>query len=257
MNLSTSTPKIIPMKKGAIIQYILIAMISIEQVSAQVPAFAQADSPEALEWVARQSGRIDSLLNDAMRGSEPIEVLVRLTDCYQVFDAVAMAGLYCTNVRAAAEAGRRQCDVINYRLEKDLNTNLQRAVEARRQATLMKAAARYCQSISVTVGKEKAFTPNDLIRHDAYMAELDLLDGLSTNDLHLLSQKLEHAIRLLYDVEHLAFTLSNCDIPMGLAESAVIHCQNALGAPNWLDVHRSVQSALANVQAIQQSSMCY
>ncbi len=245
------------MKKKAIFQYILIALICVGQVSAQDPAFAQADSPQALEWVARQSSRIDSLLNDAMRSSEPIEILIRLTDCYQVFDAVAMAGLYCTNVRAAAEAGRRQCDIINYRLEKDLNANLQRAVEARRQATFMKEATKSCQAIPATVGEAKVFTPNDLIRHDAFMAELDLLDGLSTNDLHILSQKLEHTIRILYDVEHLAFTLSNCDIPMRLAESAVQHCQDALSAPNWLEVHRSVQSALANIQAIQQSSMCY
>lgn len=231
--------------------------MSEEQVSAQVPAFGQADSPQTLEWVVRQSSRLDSLLNDAMRGSEPIEILVRLTDSYQGFDAIAMAGLYCTNVRAAAEAGRRQCDIINYRLEKDLNANLQRAVEARRQSKLMKDAAKSCLAILTAESEVKVFTPNDLIRHDAYMAELDLLDGMSTNDLHLLSQKLEHAIRLLYDVEHLAYTLSNCDIPMRLAESALQHCQNALAAPNWLDVHRSVQSALANVQAIQQTSMCF
>jgi hypothetical protein len=60
----------------------------------------------------------------------------------------------------------------------------------------------------------------------------------------------------LYDVEHLAFTLSNCDIPMRLADSAIQHCQDALGAPNWLEVHRSVKAALANVQAIQQVAAC-
>ncbi|MFZ4783759.1 MAG: hypothetical protein ACOYLC_15705 [Armatimonadaceae bacterium] len=244
------------MKNRILFQIVMITWMWKAPLSAQETTFSQADSPQALQWVERQSGRVDSMLNDAMRGSEPIEILIRLTDAYQIFDAVAMAGVYCTDVRSAAEAGRRQCDVINYRLEKDLNSVLQRVVEARRQARFMKEAAKTCQITPVKVVPEKVFTPNDLVVHDAYMAELDLLDGLATQDLHILSQKLEHAIRALYDVEHLAFTLSGCDIPMRLAESAIMHCQDALGAPNWLELHRSVKSALANVQAIQQSAAC-
>ncbi len=244
------------MRNSIILQGLIILCTLKASLSAQTPAFTQADSPQALQWVERQSGRLDTMLNDAMRGSEPFEILVRLTDAYQIFDAVAMAGLYCTEVRSAAEAGRRQCDLIHYRLEKDLNTVLQRVVEARRQAQFMREAAKSCQIIRAPEVTVKVFTPNDLVRHDAHMAELDLLDGLATEDLHILSQKLEHAIRALYDVEHLAFTLSNCDIPMRLADSAIQHCQDALGAPNWLEVHRSVKAALANVQAIQQVATC-
>jgi len=224
------------------------------RVSAQVSAFEQADSPQTLQWVERQAWRIDSMISDAMRGSEPIEIFVRLTDCYQVFDAISMAGLYCTDIRAAAEAGKNQCDVINYRLGKDLNSKLQRAVEARKQATLMKEAAKACQQKPTKT--TNGFTPNDLLRHEAHMAELDLLDGMTTEDLHIMSQKLELAIRTLYDVEHLARSLSDCSIPLEMAERAVMDCQAALAAPNWHVVHLSLKSALAKVQAIQQSANC-
>ena len=213
-----------------------------------------ADSPQTLEWVERQAWRIDSMISDAMRGSEPIEILVRLTDCFQVFDAISMAGLYCTDIRAAAEAGRNQCDVINYRLEKDLNSKLQRAVEARKQAIRMKEAVKVCkQNLSKSAN---SFTPNDLLKHEAHMAELYLLDGMATEDLHIMSQKLEWVIRTLHDVEHLARSLSDCSIPLELAERAVIDCQTALAAPNWHEVHLSLKSALSKVQTIQRSANC-
>lgn len=223
-------------------------------VAAQTAPSEQADSPQTLEWVERQAWRIDSMISDAMRGSEPVEIFIRLTDCFQVFDAISMAGLYCTDIRAAAEAGRNQCDVINYRLEKDLNSKLQRAVEARKQATLMKEAVNACkQKLPKTTS---GFTPNDLLKHDAHMAELDLQDGMATEDLHIMSQKLELAIRALHDVEHLARTLSNCRTPLDLAERAVLDCQAALAAPNWHEVHLFIKAALSNVKAIQQSANC-
>ena len=231
-----------------------ILVLWVMPVGSQNNAALQTDSPQTLQWVARQSGRIDSLLNDAMRGSEPIEILIRLTECYQLFDAIALAGLYCTEVRAAAEAGRWQCDVINFRLEKDLNSGLKRAVEARRQAKLMHLAVEACQSAPAQ--QTSVFLPGDLIRHEAALATLDLLDGLSTNDLHILSQKLEHAIRTLYELEHLARSMDNCAMTIQWAESTIKHCQDALGAPNWTQVVQSVQAALVDVQAIQQSSNC-
>jgi hypothetical protein len=109
------------MKKGRFFPIIALVWIPYLCIDAQVGMPIQSDSPETLQWVQRQSERIDSMLTDAMRGSEPIEILIRVAECYQIFDAVSMAGVYYTDVRGAAEAGRWQCDVINYRLEKDLN----------------------------------------------------------------------------------------------------------------------------------------
>ena len=153
-----------------------------------------------------------------------------------------------------AEAGRKQCDVINYRLEKDLNTKLQRAVEARRWAVGMKEGAKGCRN--QLVAPTGVFLPMDLILQDAQLAALDIQDGMASQDLHILSQKLEHAIRILHDVEHLARTLTNCEKIRILAQSAVLDVEQALAAPNWLEVLRSAQAALENVQRIQQESAC-
>lgn len=243
------------MKKGGFIPIIALVWMPFLSVYAQVGLPGTSDSPETLHWVQRQSERIDSLLADAMRGSEPIEILIRVADCYQIFDAVSMAGVYCTDVRAAAEAGRWQCDVINYRLEKDLNAKLQRAVEARRYAVKMREGAKACLT-QISPSASSSFRPMDLLRQDAHMAELDLLDGMATNDLHILSQKLEHCIRALHDVEHLARTLENCDYPLTLAQNAVTDCQSALSAPNWTEVLIHVKNALGNVQKIQQVTNC-
>lgn len=244
------------MNTRSFLSIIAFVLLGAMQISAQQPTAPKADSPQTLQWVQRQSDRIESLLSNAMRSSEPVEILIQLADCYQIFDVVAMAGLYCTNVRVSAEAGRRQCDVINYRLEQDLNSKLQRAVEARKHAARMKEAAIACLSEVNAQNAEIAFTPNDLLRHDAQMAELDLLDGMSTKDLHILSQKVEHAIRLLYDVEHLANSMFNCTRQRDRAEKAIEHCQDALGAPNWHDVHESVQLALTEIKAIQRADDC-
>ena len=237
-------------------QITAVFLIGLSGRPAQTIAAEPMDSPQSLRWVERQAGKIDSMLTDAMRSSESIEILVRLTDCYQLFDAVSLAGLYCTDVRIAAEAGRMQCDVINYRLEKDLNSKLQRAVEARKQATLMRAAAKECLQKLSAEQAAQPFSPVDLIRQEAYWAELDLMDGMATEDLHVLSQKVEMAIRVLYEVEHLTHSFSNCSSAGALAESAILHCQNALSAPNWLEVHRSMKLALDQVKAIQQSESC-
>lgn len=234
---------------------ILVFFLERGAAFAQTSNMEHADSPQTLEWVERQSMRIDSLLNDALLGSEPIEIFLKLTDCYLVFDAISLAGLYCTDVRAAAEAGRQYCDVINYRLEKDLNSKVQRVVGARRQAIRMKEAAKTCRQ-SITTSTGKVFTPNDLIIQEAQMAESFLLDGLASENIHIMSQKLEWAIRTLYELEHLAKTLSGCDGPLQIAESAVLNCQKALAAPNWTELNRHVNAALSAVREIQQSAKC-
>jgi hypothetical protein len=237
-------------------QIIVVFLIGSFGKPIQTLATEPLDSPQSLRWVELQAGRIDSMLTDAMRSSEPIEILVRLTECYQLFDAVSLAGLYCTDVRSAAEAGRIQCDVINYRLEKDLNSKLQRAVEARKQATLMRAAAKRCLQKLGSEQPSQPFSPVELIHQEANWAEVDLMDGMATEDLHVLAQKVEVAIRTLYEVEHLAQSFSNCNTTRDLAASAIVHCQTALSAPNWLEVHRSIQLALDQVKAIQRSEVC-
>ncbi|MDX1910247.1 MAG: hypothetical protein SFV22_02115 [Saprospiraceae bacterium] len=219
----------------------------------------QTDAPQALQWAARQGLRADSLLHDAVRGSEAVEIFTRLAECYQIFDAVAMAGFYCTEVRAAAESGRRQCDVINYLLGKDLNSKVERVVAARRQANRLREAALACLQTAKPVAdaSEKApFTLPDIIRQDAYLAELDLADGLASEDLHIVSQKIEHAIRLLHDVEHLARTFDSCSKVLQISNAAILRCESALAAPNWLELRQAVQEAISEVKKIQ-TTACF
>ncbi|MDO8366929.1 MAG: hypothetical protein Q7T20_09045 [Saprospiraceae bacterium] len=215
------------------------------------------DSRTTLQWAEAQAIRVESLLKDAMREVEPYYIVIRLTNAYQAFDAVASADLYCIPARSAAESGRKHTDVINYRLGKDLNSVLQRTVEARQQATKMGQAARACQAENAHLANtENEFSPSDILRYDALLAELDLSDGLASASMQLLSQKLDHAIRLLHDVEHLAGSMSDCQIPLQSAEEAVLNCQQALAAPNWEAAQKLVRLAMANLKDIQQSADC-
>jgi len=225
---------------------------------AQENTLSGHDSPQTLNWVGRQAEQIDKILSDAMLMIEPFDIYVRLADSYILFEAVAMAGVYCTEVRAEAETGRILCDILHFRLEKDLNTMLQRAVDARISATKMLIASKACASQNAPSAEAvaKGFTPHELLKHDAYMAEMDIQDGLASNDIHILSQKLEHAIRLLYDAKTMASTLEKCSESLEKAESAIRYCQKALGAPNWTEVHRFTQSAVKATQWIQNSVEC-
>jgi hypothetical protein len=217
------------------------------------------DSPQTMEWVMIQAGRIDTALANAMRGTEPIEILVKLADCYILFDAVALAGVYCTDVRVAAEAGRKQCDVINYRLEKDLNSKLQRAVDARREAVMMREAAEICLRMAQKAERSKIapmFTPSAVIQQDARLAQMDLSDGLASRDLHIMAQKTEHAIQLLHDIGHLATTLFYCEPQVNQAKNAIRQCERILAAPNWTEVHKHTNEAMQTIEQIIQYKGC-
>jgi len=239
------------------VRFTLLGLIPLGPMGANAQS-QKSDSRTTLQWAEAQANRVERLLKDAMREVEPYSVVIRLTDAYQAFDAVASADLYCVSARVAAESGRKQCDIINYRLGKDLNTVLQRTVEARQQATKMGQAVRACQAENTNSdNNQKEFSSSDILRYDALLAELDLSDGLASGSMQLLSQKLEHAIRLLHDVEHLASSMSNCQIPLQSAESAVLNSREALAAPNWEEAEKLVLLALANLQDIQQSADCY
>lgn len=229
-------------------------------VSATTNLHAQqlsVDSRSTLQWAEAQANRIDRFLHDAMRAVEAYDIVVRLTDAYQAFDAVAQADVMCATVRAAAEAGRKHSDVLSYRLGKDLNSTLQRAVDARQQAVRMGQAARACQAENAepntTTGR---FSPSDILRYDALLAELDLSDALAVSDMDILVQKLDHAMHLLYDVEHLALSLPNCESPLILAANALKHCEDALDAGNWQDASAATQLALREIRALQEIGNC-
>jgi hypothetical protein len=217
------------------------------------PANAQTDSLCTLTWVENQSGRIDSMLNSAIRSQDPVNMIYRLMDAYLIFDAVVVAGLNCPNVREAAVAGRHQTDVVNYRIEKDLNSMITRSTMARYEAEKMRLAAQACPRADVQ-GSQSAFSPRDIIIESAVIVELDLTDGLAAGNFHILSQKVEHAIRTLHDIEHIAATLDNCSDVIVVSRAARLSCENIQKARNWTEVKAHVDAAVTTARSIKYST---
>lgn len=210
--------------------------------------YAQHDSPELLKWVENQGNKVDSMLNSAIRGHDQVEIFNKLMDAYLVFESVTLAGLYCTEVREAAQEGRNYCDLLNFRLGKDMNASVVRTIQARRSAENMKNAARNC--LNQSKPSTSTISIEDVIKQDILIVELDLSDGLASSDFHIMAQKLEHAIRLLYDVRRLAFTLNNCSAVEGHTKEAISLCETALSARRWDEVTISVNAALEVVRKI-------
>lgn len=226
----------------------LVFLCASTRAAAQVP-----DNPETLAWVKQHGLRIDSSLQEAMHTQDPYFITLRMLEAFVEFDAVAMAGIYCTDARAAAEWGRRQCDIVNFRLEKDPNSLTVRVLEARNQARLMAASAANCLTQSERPGSDAtaSFRPVDVIRTDAETVSLMLEDGMASADFHILSQKIEQAIRLLHDVEHLAEQLPGCRATLRAASEAVEYCTAALTARNWTEVNKALRIALVQVASIK------
>jgi hypothetical protein len=176
-------------------------------------------------------------------------ILFSLMDAYVIFDAVSVVGVHCAAVREAAQAGRNQCDVINYNMGKDLNASLTRATMARMQAENMQKGAVQCKS-TVQPDVASVFLPKNVIQQDAAMVGLDLEDGLASGSIHILSQKLEHAIQILHEIQHLSLTLTDCREVYQVSQQVVRHCEQALAARNWTEVHKAVNEAKERTKII-------
>lgn len=206
-----------------------------------------ADSPEILKWAITEARTIDSVLDHTMRGGDQATLLLRMLDTYFSFDLMVHAGLYCTEARIAAEAGRSQTDLVNYFREKDMNSLLLRATLARESASRLLEASRVClEQIGAQTRPESPdhFKPADIIKADALIVELDLADGLASRNIHILTQKVEHAIRLLHDIERVAASLRDCKSAEEAAIAAAAACSRALQSTNWLDVTTNLEEAL-------------
>lgn len=215
----------------------------------------QTDSPETLNWAFAEAHLIDSSLNDAMLSHDQLNLFMRMLDAYFIFDGLVHAGLYCTEGRIAAEAGRSQCDLINYHREKDINSLMVRSLEAVKAANRLKDALMACRKNGMqdTRPAESAgvFTPRDILHADAMIVELDLMDGFSSGSVHILSQKLEHAIQVLHGIERLAASLPRCTGAEEAAQNAAEACSRALQSSNWTELDRWVKTALAAVPVIR------
>lgn len=230
-----------------------VCFFNVDLVRAQ-----QTDSPETLDWAFAEAHFIDSSLNDAIRSHDQVNILMRMLDAYFIFDGLVHAGLYCTEGRVAAEAGRSQCDLINYYREKDINSLMARSLEAIKAAVRIKDAVRACRKTATpdtSRSESGVFTPRDILHTDAMIVELDLMDGLSSGSVHIISQKLEHAIQMLHGIERLAASLPRCTEAKEAAQVAAEACSRALQSSNWTELNRWIKTALASVPVIR-SAKC-
>lgn len=232
-----------------LIPTLYLATVSLFSLNAQT-----GDSPEILKWAMTEARTIDSVLHHAMRGGDQATLLLRMLDTYFSFDLIVHAGLYCTEARVAAESGRSQTDLVNYYREKDLNNIFLRATLARESASRLMAATAVCleqDGVQEQSNPAESLKPVDIIRSDAQVVELDLADGLASKNIHILTQKVEHAVRLLHDIERIAGALPGCKTVETAAVEAASACSRALQSANWLDVTSNLETALYQTNVIK------
>lgn len=235
----------------------LLLLVLYFWIAAGTMTAQNADSRATLEWVVRQSGSIDTMLSAVVRSQEPVDLLMKLWRTWEYFDAIAIMGLYCDDARRAAELGRLESDPLTYQAGSDLNALMLRATKARDQARRMRLGAESCMLVSgQTPVANTSFLPKDILIADADIVLLDLNDALAAKDLYILTQKVEHALRILRDAELLAQTLENCTaVSDAVSETAQI-CILALFSGNWEESEAHLRRAIESAGRIKKTDTC-
>ncbi len=239
----------------AISIFVFAALLAAGSPSILPAQTVQYDAPETLDWTRRQANRIDTVLYSAVLSQEPVNLLLQLWWAWQEFDAVAQAGLYCQAARIAAEKGRLECDLLGYQRDQDVNAMIARATEARRQAHRMRLAAEACAppaTPQAAAAESPAFTPRDVLLTDAQIIELDLSDARAAHDMHIVAQKLEHALRVLRDLELLARSLDYCSEVVAAVPACREHFQEARSSDSWEQADPHLSRALEQLAALRQ-----
>lgn len=231
-----------------------IVLFSAFYGTAQTRLNEPVDSREALQWVQSVSVKIDSSLDVATRGEGQYNLLLYLYFAWEDFTAVAHAGLYCHNARIAAERGRQICDLTHFKEEKDLMSLKVRAAEARLQAIRMREAAAAC--MPAAAAGSPGYQLSDVLRKDAEIVSLDLQDALTVPDFHVMAQKMEHALDILHDMEHLSEQLTNCRYTREQILTATLACSNALTSDSWEEAAQFARTAQLSMSNILQSEGC-
>jgi hypothetical protein len=202
------------------------------------------DSPETLEWVQRVGKDIESQLQDAIVSHDLPNLLVKLMESHDAFDAIALAGLHCHEARISAEKGRTYCNWLNgYSKDKDLNTITIRAQEAREEALRMIASAQECK------GKSSSSTSEQVTLSAIILAETksiqQILDSAQDAPSHVdYYHRLDQAYRLLVDLSHMTATLRNCDAAHTACANATNECLLALFSKSDGECQAHVQETI-------------
>ncbi len=206
---------------------------------------AQHDHPETLSWAIHMAEIVDRRLNDAAVAPEQANLLVKLMESYEDFEAIALAGFYCHEARQAAEQGRHYCNWLSgFTRDKDVNALIERAQNARVQANKMREAAFLCLNEAMQQQPQNGFMLADVLRSNAATIEHDLSDGLASEDFHILSQKTEHAERIFQETELMALRLQQCEKVLETAREGIRACSDSMAAPNWTLVKEHLQAAM-------------
>ena len=215
--------------------------------------FAQnTDSREVLEWVKQTARRVDQSLHNAINLQDWPALLLSLTECEQEFSVVAIAGLYCHEVRIAAERGRSLCDLNNTAYPKDLSSCALRAIEGRKQAILMRDAALDClRASNASPSTSDSLTLANLLQTNATTIEQDLTTGINSNDFHILMAKLDHAHRVFQETVHMTNSLEQCSEIHKVATDGENETMSALLKSDWNVCVQHARQAIDHAHSIK------
>jgi hypothetical protein len=210
------------------------------------------DSPETLDWVKRTADRIEIALQDVISQNNLPLTLQKLMECHDEFEAIALAGIYCHEARAAAEIGKGHCNwLLGTAFDLDMTAALKRAQDAREQAHRMGETAMLCKQQAVSTPAAPTFVLPDVLRNDVIIIESDLNAGIYSADFHILAQKLEHAQKVFHEIEILAKTLNGCREVQEAAAAGVRACVAALIGKDLEMSGQHVQTALGHAATIK------
>lgn len=234
----------------------LIAIAALVLLPAPPVQAQESDSPETLTWVSNTATLLEERLTNALKFPDEANLLIKLSESYNDFKVVALTGLYCHEARSAAEWGGNYCNWLNtYTRDKDLNSLVLRAQEAREQAIRMQNAVVVCLQERTKKPADRSFSLADVIRSNAGIIEHDLADGLASQNFHILAQKVENAERIFYETELLTSRLNNCEPVLNAAQEGIKACMDILAASNWTLVTTHLHQAAslaANIKVMAQ-----
>lgn len=153
------------------------------------------------------------------------DLVFNMLDSYVLFDAIALSGLYCNEVRKHAIEGRHQVDVINFHLEKDMNSSILRSTSARNSARGIIESAKECLNENLKAKKSEfgfvTLNLNDVVDDEIYLIN-ELIDNvLQVNDIHIIAQKMDHILSTVNHLNSFTSQFKKCEFLTDKLNNAV------------------------------------
>ncbi|MCC6412405.1 MAG: hypothetical protein IT270_12140 [Saprospiraceae bacterium] len=215
-----------------------------------------AETPERLRWTIDQAAIIEKSLRAATLSSEYNLLLRNLTNADKQFALVYNADIQCDEVRPAAERGRKWCNPFDVKAEADMNGLIERATKARLEAIRIHDAAGFCLDAVTPLSEQPDLTSAEVFASIDDIVRKDINYGLRSGDDKILTFDLEHAIRLLNDVERMASTIDGCIAYREAAQKAIQSCTAALLSSTWSEIEKHCLTALGHLDVMDAEAKC-